>query len=743
MFDIEGSLDEQILGVARQRPTVVFTEPLDPRVLEAACFLTRFVRPVFLSSEEVVRAVAAGALDHVDPDRLEFTLAGSAFVDPGSAPGLVEAFANDYLESSSETGRRRTADEARHLVSRPAQFGISAVRLGHADMVVGGAAHDPKDYFRPMVRMLTMRYLPCEAGVFVLPDEHPGEIFPHNIAIFGDVGVNVSMSPEVLAHVAVGTCVVARDLIPEDVLPEIHGAIVSYSHRGSDEGSSPEIVRRAAEFVPGLLAERSRRSGRYASIRIDAEVKLSVALSERSAMYYQAGREGRWSGATNVIICPNLDMGNLLYHLYATRYPGAKKFAVMTGLQSRGVDLAMDCTPEDVRLSVKAAVLRLHRFGEWRRTPKDTFFPRHRILALNPGSTSTKIALYEGEEEAFAAELQHAAGDLAPFEGRRITEQFAFRKSAIESALGERGLSVNDVDAVAARGGLLHPIPHGTYRVGAAMLEDLREGALGEHASNLGALIAHELVGETGKPAFIVDPVVVDEAPNRVKVTGVRAIRRKIISHALNQIATARRFAEEHETFYERVNVIVAHLGGGVSIGAHRKGRYVDVNNALDGEGPFTPQRSGSLPAGQLLDLCFSGALPEEELRALVKGKGGLLDLLGTSDLQEVERRMGEGDAEARRVFEAMAYQIAKWIASLLPAFDGEQVDRVLLTGGMARSQALVAAIERFVAGVGCGVTVYPGENEMFALVKGALRVLDRKEEAREYLPEPAGTGRP
>ncbi len=735
MFDIEGSLDSQILAVSRQRPTVIFIEPLDPRVLEAACFLARFVRPVFLASEAVVREVVAGALEHVDANRREYTLSESAFVDLDTRPELVDAFANDYLEYRSEGGQRVTGQEAHRLMSHPAHFGIHAVQLGHADMVVGGASHDPKDFFRPMVKALTIRFLPCEVGVFVLPDDHPDDIFPHNIAVFGDVGVNATMTPEVLAHVAVGTCAVARDIIPEEILPEVHGAIVSYSHRGSDEGSSPELVRRAAELVPGVLADRTRRSGRYASIKIDAEVKLSVALSQRSAMYYQAGRSGSWSGGTNVIICPNLDMGNLLYHLYATRYPTAKKFAAMFGLKYRGVDLAKDCTPEDIRLAVKATVLRLHRSGEWTQTPRDTFFRRYRVVAVNPGSTSTKIAVYEGEQERFATELQHAAEDLAPYEGKRITDQFAFRKQAIMETLAAHGLGLGDVDAVAARGGLLRPIPHGTYVVGERMLADLRAGVMGEHASNLGALIAHELVGGSGKPAFIVDPVVVDEAPERAKVAGIKAIRRRIISHALNQIATARRYAEENETFYEKVNVIVAHMGGGISIGAHRKGRYVDVNNALDGEGPFTPQRSGSLPIGQFIELCFSGRYTKDELKKLNKGRGGLIDLLGTSDLREVERRVRAGDGEASVVFEAMAYQIAKWISSLLPAFDGERVDRILLTGGMARSQMLVQAIEKLVAGLGCGVTVYPGENEMFALVKGALRVLSRKEEPREYGP--------
>ncbi|HOI09261.1 MAG TPA: butyrate kinase [Myxococcota bacterium] len=374
----------------------------------------------------------------------------------------------------------------------------------------------------------------------------------------------------------------------------------------------------------------------------------------------------------------------------------------------------------------------MHSAG-WQRTPRDTFFPRHRVLAINPGSTSTKIAVYENDQEVFTRELQHAADALAPFEGRPITSQFQFRRDAILAALAERGLEPSDMAAVSARGGLMHPIPHGTYRVDDAMLDDLRAGVMGQHASNLGALIARELVAGTERPAFIVDPPTVDEVPERVRITGVKRIRRRVISHALNQIATAHRYAHDRETFYERVNVIVAHMGGGISVGAHCRGRYVDVNDALDGEGPFSPQRSGSLPVGQLIALCFSGELTQAEIRKLNLGRGGLIDLLGTTDLREVEARAAAGDAWAADVFEALCYQVAKAITAVVPAFDGAPVDQVLLTGGMARSAALVARIRTFVAALGCGVTVYPGENEMIALVRGALRVLNGREAARDY----------
>lgn len=737
MFDIERSLETRLLEMGRDRPTVVFVEALDPRVLEAVCHLTRFCRPVLLASREEVLECVRQHLQHVDPARVEYALSECAFIPVPEQEDLLREFEEAIRDRPDCRWIAPEAQGRRSRVLDPGIFGLFAVRLGHADVVVGGAAHAPKDWFRPMLRLFATRRDVCEAGIFVLPDDHPTEMFPNNIVVFGDVAVNATMTPDVLAEVAVGTCAVARDIIPEEVLPTIHGAIVSYSNRGSDEGPSPMLVRAAMERVPEVLARRITRGERYRSIRISGEVKISAALSQRSAAYHLQGGEGGPLDPINVVICPNLDMGNLLYNLYAVRFPQARKFPLLTGVGSQAVDLAMDTAPEDVRLAVKATLLRLHLHGGWNRTPKDTFFRRYRVLAINPGSTSTKIAVYENDREVFTEEVQHSREEMAPFEGRRIVEQYAMRRDAVLAALARHGLCLADIDAVSARGGLVRPIPHGTYRVDEALIRDLQTGVQGDHASNLGGLIADQLTAGTGKPAFIVDPVVVDEVPSRVKITGLREIRRRVISHALNQVATARRFAEEQETFYERVNVVVAHLGGGITVGAHHRGRYVDVNNGLDGEGPFTPERSGSLPVGQLIDLCFSGRYTREHLKALNKGRGGLMDLLGTKDLREVERRIAEGDAWAAEVFEALAYQVAKWVCSLLPAFDGEPLDAVILTGGMARSQALTGRIRDFLRALPCPVRVYPGENEMMALVKGALRVLHGREPALLYRPAP------
>jgi len=736
MFDIDGALESQLLEVMKNKPTLMLTEPTEPRIVEAACHLSRFARMVFLAPEAAVRAVAEEHLGHVDATRREFTFEEATFIDPSAENELLDEFAQECISLPPELRRADSFEQAREILKEPARFGIMAVRLGHADVVVGGMTHEPREYFRPMLRLLQVNRAMAQAGVFVLPDDHPSDIFPHNIVVFGDVGVNSDMDAEKLARTAVGTCAIARDLIPESVLPTIHGAIVSYSHKGSDDGPSVELVRQAGKLIPEILAQRIEKGERYKTISIEAEVKISTAISRRSAMYYDQHDNDTCSGRTNVIIAPNLDLGNLLYHLYSTRYPEAKKFPVMFGIRFKGIDLPMDSKTDDAIMAIKANLLRLHLFGHWSETPRDTFFPRRRILAINPGSTSTKISVYEGELERFTTELQHSAEELEPYENEPMTAQVGFRREAVKQALIDHGFSIDDLDAIGARGGLVHPIPHGTYSVNQRMIDDLMAAIGGEHASNLGALIADALRNERELPTFIVDPVVVDEVWDKQRITGMKAIRRLVISHALNQIATARRYAEEHETFYDHVNVVVCHMGGGITVGAHRKGRYIDVNNGLNGEGPFSPQRSGSIPTGQLIDLCFSGRYTHDQLKKINKGRGGLVDLLGTTDLREVERRVDQGDAEAALVYDGMIYQICKEITSLLPAFEGEPLDRVLLTGGMARSSRLVAAIEAGVIGLACGVTAYPGENEMFALIKGALRVLNGKEEARTYAPE-------
>ena len=358
--------------------------------------------------------------------------------------------------------------------------------------------------------------------------------------------------------------------------------------------------------------------------------------------------------------------------------------------------------------------------------------PVFKILCINPGSTSTKYAYFENTTCLSSEDINHSHESLLSF--NRIADQFAMRKKAILDDIQKKGCCrLDQLDAVVGRGGLLKPIAAGTYRVEEKLLTDLRSGTLEDHASNLGGLIAADIAAPFGLPAFIVDPPVVNEADDISLITGVKEIRRRVISHALSQRSAAKRYAEEVGKPYETLNLIVAHLGGGISIGAHRQGRYADVNNALDGEGPMSPERSGTLPAGQLIDLCFSGKYTHQEFKRLNRGKGGLLSLLGTSDFREVEKRVLDGDPEAIRITEAMAYQIAKSISALLPAFHGQPADRIIITGGLSRSPILMNPIRRFLAAFPSGMTLYPDTSEMQALASAAWRVLSGHDKAKKY----------
>lgn len=353
----------------------------------------------------------------------------------------------------------------------------------------------------------------------------------------------------------------------------------------------------------------------------------------------------------------------------------------------------------------------------------------YRLLVINPGSTSTKIAIFDNEKLVLEETLRHSSEELKDFE--TIFDQYEFRKNIILEILNEKGINITKLSGVVGRGGLLKPISGGTYEVNDKMLEDLKVGVLGEHASNIGGVIAYEIASQLNIPSFIVDPVVVDEMDDVARISGMPEIDRKSIFHALNQKAVARRASKELDKEYEDTNLIVAHLGGGVSVGAHRKGKVVDVNNALDGEGPFSPERSGGLPVGDLAKLCYSEKYTLAEIKKKIKGKGGLIAYLNTNDGREVEKMIENGDKKAELVYKAMAYQVAKEIGSCSAVLKGD-IDGIVLTGGIAYDKNFVSWIKERVEFIS-KVFVYPGEDELIALAQGGLRVLRGEEKAKQY----------
>ncbi len=353
-----------------------------------------------------------------------------------------------------------------------------------------------------------------------------------------------------------------------------------------------------------------------------------------------------------------------------------------------------------------------------------------RILAINPGSTSTKFAVYFGSECQLKKTLRHSIEELSLYTD--IIDQFEFRKGLIIDSLVEEGFDVDKIKYIIGRGGLTYSLKSGVYLVNNRMLEHARAGIYGQHASNLGPLIADYIALQIpGAKAFIADPVVTDELDEIARFAGHPAFERRSIFHALNQKATARLHALKIGRKYEKLNLIVAHLGGGISVGAHYKGRVIDVNNALDGEGPFSPERSGTLPAGQLIDICFSRKYGRDEIRRMVIGEGGFVAYLGTNDAMEVESRATKGDELAQKVQDALAYQVAKAIGEMAVVLNG-YVDAIILTGGLAYNKHLTQYITSKVEFIS-GVFVYPGEDELEALAMNALRIATHEIEPMEY----------
>ena len=354
----------------------------------------------------------------------------------------------------------------------------------------------------------------------------------------------------------------------------------------------------------------------------------------------------------------------------------------------------------------------------------------YRLLIINPGSTSTKIAVFDNENIIFEETLRHSVEELSKYE--KIFDQYEFRKDIILKTLEKNQIPIDSLSGIVGRGGLLKPIEGGTYEVNEKMLEDLKIGVLGEHASNLGGIIAYEIGQTINAKAFIVDPVVVDELTDVARISGLKEIERKSIFHALNQKAVGRRHAKAKGTKYEDLNLIIVHLGGGISVGAHEKGKVIDVANALDGEGPFSPERSGGLPVGDLIKLCYSGKYSYEDMKAMIKGKGGIVSYLNTNNALEVCERINSGDEYAELVYYAMAYQVAKEVGSCAVALKGK-VDGILLTGGIAHDKMFTTWIEERVKFIS-DVYIYPGEDELTALAEGGLRVLREEEKAKEYI---------
>ncbi|MDX2445437.1 MAG: butyrate kinase [Bacteroidales bacterium] len=353
-----------------------------------------------------------------------------------------------------------------------------------------------------------------------------------------------------------------------------------------------------------------------------------------------------------------------------------------------------------------------------------------RILAINPGSTSTKIAVYRNTKPRFLKSIRHSPKDLSKF--KNVIDQFSFRKELILKELAKEDMKMNEITAVIGRGGIMRPLLSGVYEVNEAMREDLSTMRYGEHASSLGGLIADDIASTIpGARAFIANPTTVDEFHDVARISGHPLFKRVSIFHALNHKMIAENHARLVGKKYEELNLIVAHMGGGISVGAHQKGRVIDANQALDGGGPFGPERSGTLPMGDFARLCFSGEYSLDEVKKMIIGQGGYVAYFNTNDAYTVGLMAEQGNEKAKLIQNAMAYQVAKEIGALSAVLKG-QVDAILLTGGIAHNTVVVDYIKAMVAHM-ARVVVYPGEDEMKALAENALKVMLGEEECKIY----------
>jgi butyrate kinase len=729
VFDIEKCIDDQLRDFTdRPLPTLIFPEADDPRVIEAASGLLQYAKVVLPASREDVERLIEGRGVPLGVSRRRF-LQSVAFVPPASRPALCDEFAAELVTRSRGRSWEVDPGAARRLVEEPIHFSILAVRLGCADAVLGGLTHSSHDFFQPCLRILERDGTVYEMSLFALPDSHESGFFEKNLVMFADVALNPVPDAERLADIAVGACLTMRNLIPEEVLPEVNGAILSYSTRGSGQGPSVDRIRQAEPLIAERLARLGEGNPAGRAIHIATELQVSCAISRQAALTKlgPAADDNPAIGKSNVLIAPTLDTGNLLHHIYATRFPDARSVLVIGGLRNRALDFSRGSSAADVILGAKALLLRLHRSGRYTVTPRDLFHPRFPVLAINPTNAETEVGLWRGRLPVARERLAHQGLSADPAGQREV------RRAAVLDFLARHGVAPSELAAIVGRGGLLLPVESGVCRVDDGMVEHLLEGRSGRHVANLGAVLARDVGGPDHPNVFIVDPAVVDELDETARITGWSGSQQEAAWHALVQKSAAKRFALEHGREYEDLNLIVAHLGLGTSVGAHRKGRCVKVKNSLF-DGPMALERAGTLPGMDLIELCFSGRSRDDVVAELTQ-RGGIFSYFGTKDLAEVERRSDAGDARAALVFEALAEQTAAEIASLVPKFLGEPVDRVILTGVLAESARLMARIGQLLAALPLGITIFPGDLELVSLRDGALHALRGIEPARDYVP--------
>ena len=720
MIDLDTLLDEQLQerlsGPDALKPVIVFPEASDPRIISAASGLISLARVVLLGDTEEIRSLCDyKSAELLCPRERFFTRI--QIINPADSP-LSDELATALEKASKNRKWEMPPDQAREKILNPVFFGAMLVRQGYADACLGGVANASKDFLAPCLRLIPFSGTAFEMGLFCLPDQAP-PLWEKNVVMFADVALNLSPSPAQLADIAVGACKTLRDIFPPSVLPEVNGAMISYSTKGSGQGPSVESIRAAEPLAQEKLLGLKAQDPSYEGITITGEVQISVAVSRDAAKIKLKNRLDEFEGAgkANVLIVPGLDEGNMLYHLFNTPYPSAHSSLIMGGMEGQVLDYSRGA--DVVQILRGAKLLLLTRFKSQKPLVKTTpLFPSPRILILNPGSVSTQVAIFDGDTMVVNTVIEHPRADT--WESGGLADRACARLADVYKILDRNEIRINSVRMIMSRGGMLPGPEPGSYAITPAMLDTLKTNALENHPSNLGAFMAWEISACGKIPAFVTDCPTLDQLAPEHRLTGIKGIFKTPIWHALSQRHAVRMYADLTQDRPRDLNLIVAHLGSGISVGSHAGGNCINVDNAMF-DGPMGPSRVGTLPAEAVIELCYAG-LEKDSVKKLFTGSGGLFSYFGTHDIRKIQDRLNQ-DPEALQVVEMLAAGIASRILSRLSDFHPEPVDQIILTGRLAMSPILLDRLLEKLTLVSPDITVFPGSFEAEALRDAGMRL--------------------
>lgn len=735
MIDLDKLVDDQLNGMMASpesaKPVIVFPEANDPRIISAASALIHQARVVLIGEIEEIRALCDYKSAALCCPRDRF-FSRVEVVDPAKSD-LREALAESLAGASAGRKWEMTPDEARERVLNPVFFGAMLVRLGYADACLGGVANSTKDFLAPCLRLIKSSGTAFEMGLFCLPDQET-PIWENNVVMFADVALNLKPSAQQLSDIAVEACKTLRDIFPVSVLSEVNGALISYSTKGSGQGPSVETIREADPLVAEKLAALKESDPVYSGIRITSELQISVAVSRDAAKVKLKNKldEFEAAGRANVLIVPSLDEGNMLYHLFNTQYPEAGSSLIMGGMDGQVLDYSRGSSVAQIIRGAKLLLLTRLKSSKPLVT-QSPLFPSPRILALNPGSISTQVAVFEGESVVLNTVVEHSRSRTGS--GQAPSVRAKARLSEVSKILRDNYISPDSFAMIMARGGMLPKAVAGIYQISPAMLTTLETAAVEDHPANLGAFLAWEISGQGKIPSYVVDCPTIDELAPEHRITGIKGIEVTPVWHALSQRQAVRMYADMTNARVADLNLVVAHLGSGISIGSHAGGRCIHVENAIF-DGPMGPSRSGTLPSEALIELCYAG-LDKAVVKKLFSAAGGLASYFGTHDLRKIQEEMA-GRPDVDEVLDALASSISSRILARLSDFHPEAADQIVLTGRLCLSPALLDRILTQLSVVSTDITVYPGTFEPEALRDAALRLYKDIEAPMAWTPEPS-----